>query len=137
MGVIGVAVREEHRIDAPRAGLEQLLAQIRRGIDEQDRAAILHQDRNPAAAVLGVRRIARAPIAADPRHAPGRAAAQHRDTHQAVSGGRAFANSRKKFAVVARASSSGVTPLSSATSAAVWVMKAGSLRLPRNGTGAR
>jgi glycolate oxidase FAD binding subunit len=46
-------------------------------------------------------------------------------------------NRRKKFSVVLAASSSGVRPSVSARTAAVWATKAGSLRLPRCGGGAR
>jgi hypothetical protein len=49
----------------------------------------------------------------------------------------AFVNSRKKFSVVAAAIASGATPFSSASMFAVCTTKAGSLRLPRKGCGAR
>ena len=53
------------------------------------------------------------------------------------SGRRAFVNSRKKLSVVSSATSSAVSPSVSASTAAVCATKAGSLRLPRFGTGAR
>src|SRR6185437_11578160 len=122
-----MAVREEHGIDAGDAGIEHLLAQVGRCVDEHGGARLLDQDRDAPPAVLRVLGIAIAPIAADARHTPRRSAAEHRHPHQDASGGFALVKSVKKFAVVASASASGEMPLSSATSAAVWVMKAGAL----------
>src|SRR5205085_26862 len=51
--------------------------------------------------------------------------------------GCAWRNSAKKFAVVARPMAATSTPRSRATSSATWRTKAGSLVLPRCGTGAR
>src|ERR1035438_4506778 len=48
-----------------------------------------------------------------------------------------FSSSRSKFAVVTSAMRSGSTPRTSARRRAVSTIKAGSLRLPRLGTGAR
>ena len=80
-----------------------------------------------------------AALAPYPRYATRRAAAQDRHPHLAAStlARSALANSRKKLSVVAASSSATPTPLSSATLAAVWATKAGSLVLPRLGTGAR
>lgn len=54
-----------------------------------------------------------------------------------LSGRDTLANSRKKLSLVACASSAISICLSAATAAAVWTTKAGSLRFPRFGTGAR
>ncbi len=52
-------------------------------------------------------------------------------------GGGSLEKSRSTLALVAAAKASGSTPLTSASARAVWATKAGSLRLPRCGTGAR
>ncbi len=137
MQVVGMGMGEQHGVERGDAGIEQLLAQIGRGVDEEPRPALLHHHRAAPPAVARVPQIAGAPLAADARHAPGRAAAQHRYAHETAAGRRALSKSRKKFSLVAWASAATETPLSSASSAAVWTMKAGSLRLPRIGTGAR
>ena len=49
----------------------------------------------------------------------------------------AFENSRKKLSVLARPRAALETSFSPATTAAVWLTKAGSLRFPRIGIGAR
>src|SRR6185437_1950848 len=125
MQMIGMSMREQHRVERRDMRVEEL------------RPPLLHHDRAAPAPVARIGRIAGAPVATDARHAPGRPAAQHRYAHETASGRRALLKSRKKFSLVAWASASTDTPLSSARSFAVWTMKAGSLRLPRNGTGAR
>src|SRR5262245_49540083 len=73
---------------------------------------------------------------AQARHAARGTASQY-PNFQRHAGRWTLENSRKKFSVVAAASWSSATPFSSASILAVWTTKAGSLVLPRNGTGAR
>src|SRR6185503_17390823 len=123
------------------ARVEQLLAQIRRGVDQHRSRSAAEQQRAPPAAVLRIFRIAGAPVpcpvrAAQARHSGRGTAAQYRGdecSHERF----AFAKRRKKLPVVALASSSGLISLSSASIAAVNTTKAGSLRLPRLPCGAR
>ena len=74
VGVVGVVVGEEHSIDGGDLGIEKLLAQVGRGVDQYPRppAWPLALDERAAAAatVLGVRGIARSPQRPDARHAP-------------------------------------------------------------------
>ena len=56
---------------------------------------------------------------------------------QRLAGGCALANNRKKFSVVARSISATGRPLDLGQPGGDWATKAGSLRLPRYGTGAR
>src|SRR6185437_7330415 len=82
MRVVGVFVRVKHRLDAVDPGVEQLLAQVAPGVDDDTgglRAAggaPFEEQRTAAPAVAGVGRIATAPDIADARHAPGRSAAE-------------------------------------------------------------
>ena len=138
MHVIGMGMRVNERIDAAYFRIQELLSEIRRGIDQNGRAVLLDQDRSPAASVARIIGVAGAPIATNSRHAPGWSAAENGHFHETIAAGRfALLKRRKKFSLVARPSSSTETPLSSATFAAVWTMKAGSLVLPRKGIGAR
>src|SRR5437773_788478 len=121
MRVVGVLVRVEHGIEPVGIGIEKLLAQIGSRIDEHARdaagTAALDQERAAAAAVLRIGGIARAPAGAGPRHAAGRAAAENREgqAHAAAAAARGtFENNLKKFSVVWRAISSGITPRTSA-----------------------
>src|SRR5262249_42508502 len=125
MQMIGMGMGQDDRVETVDLGGKQLLAQIGRGVDQHGLAAALDQQRGAAPAVARVRRVAGAPIGTDRRHAGRRTAAEERRLHGA--GGTALAKSRKKFAVVAAASASGVTPFSAATKAAVAATKAGSL----------
>ena len=122
--VIGMFMGVEHRIDLVDVGIQQLVAEVRRGVDQHRRAAGLDQDRRPAAAVLRVVRVAHAPPVADRGHPARRPAAKHPHPHEATVadaavGASALVNRRKKFSVEMRANSSAVSPLSSATLAAV------------------
>src|SRR5262249_35723534 len=92
-----------------------------------------HRDAAPTIAPVGG--IAPAPVRADRRDTGGGAAAEDGYPHRVS--GIAFVNSRKKFSRVTAASCPGSMPLSVATAAAGAATKAGSLRLPRYGTGAR
>ena len=137
--LIGVLMGPDHRVDALDLGIQQLRAHIGRRVDQYGLAAILDQDRAAPTPVARVTRVGGAPLplallAAQPRHATGGAAAQDGHPHAPRS---ALANRRKKFSVVAASSSPTLMPFNSATLAAVWVTKAGSLVLPRFGTGAR
>ncbi len=143
MGLVGVLMGEKHRIDMIDIGVEQLLAQIGRGIDHHPRHAAFalqlgHQRAAPAP-VLWVGRVAGAPAECRTRHPRRRTAAQdgERQRHAASSCRGTLVNSLKKLSVVAFASSSKLTPLISASALAVSTTKAGSLRLPRNFPGAR
>ena len=79
--VIGMVVGVEHAIDPTDAGVEQLLAEVGRGVDQDRgvaaRAVAFDQQRAAPAPILRVGGIARAPMIADPRHAAGRAAAEN------------------------------------------------------------
>ena len=126
------------------AGLDQLLAEIRRGVDEDrgrlSAAEALDQRRAASAAVLRVGRIAGAPSLPDPRHAGGRAAAEDGQTKGHRARPPADCSLGKTLSVLARvaaASASGSSPSASATTCAVETTKAGSLRRPRWGMGAR
>src|SRR3974377_11993 len=65
MGMVRMGVGEEYPIEPIHTGIEKLLTQIGRGIDQNARdsgtSAALNQKRGPAAAVLGVSGIAIAP----------------------------------------------------------------------------
>ena len=118
MGVVGVFMGVEHAVDPIDAGVEQLLTQIRRGVDEDAGAAAvgahaLDQDGAAPAPVLRIFGVAMAPAEPRARHAAGKAAAEHGDgkRHAAAAELRGtLLNRRKKFSVVWRAISSGVTP---------------------------
>src|SRR5262245_30503138 len=79
-------VGPQHGVDTAHAGIDQLLAQVWRGVDQKGLALILDQDRAAAAPVLRVGRIASAPVAgavlaADAWHAARRAAAEDGQAH--------------------------------------------------------
>src|SRR3954452_23006903 len=130
---MGVGI--DHRAQPCHPGRDQLLADIRPAIDHDSDAAIFNQNRRTAASVLRVGGSASPPIATDQRNAGGAAGPENRDPHDTGAGIRL--KRRRKFSVVRAASSSTGMPLTSATTAAVWATKAGSLRLPRLGIGAR
>ncbi len=75
MGLVGMLVGEEHRIETVDFGVDQLLAQIGRGVDHDAGDAVagtlLHQQRTAAAAVFGIVGIAAAPAERRARHAGG------------------------------------------------------------------
>jgi hypothetical protein len=108
------------------AGIDQLLAQIRRCVDEDSgRAAgpeALEEHRAAAAAILGVCRIACSPPLPDPRHSGGRAAAEDGQTKGQCDRPGDDSSLGKMLSVLARvaaASASGVSPRASATTLAV------------------
>ncbi len=118
MGVVGVLMGVEHAVDPIDAGVEQLLAQVRRGVDQDAGAAAvggfaLDQDGAAPAPVLRVGGVAMAPAEPRTRNAAGKAAAEDGDgkRHAAAAELRGtLLNRRKKFSVVWRAISSVETP---------------------------
>ena len=115
MAMVGVIVRPEYRVDLVDRVVEQLLAQVGRGIDKQPRAILaFDQDRDPRAAVLRFPRIAFAPVVADPGN-PRRGARTEDDQLHVP----AFVNSERKLRVVFPASVSTLSPRRFATKAAV------------------
>ena len=97
---------EQHGVELLRPGVEKLLAQIGRRVDQDGAAVMLDEDRDAAPAVPRLGRIALAPIAADQRHAARRAAAEDPDFMRrpgAAPGSAALSNKRKKFSVVTSA----------------------------------
>ena len=78
--VIGVAVREEDRVDARDAVRQRLLPQVGRGVDQDRRAVVdVDVDRRPQPRVARIGRPAHRARAADHRHAVRRAGAEERD----------------------------------------------------------
>ena len=103
--MIGMGMRPDHRIQRRNPCIQHLRHQIGAGIDQHTGHGTaldpVDQDRAAAAAVFRITGVAGAPIAADPRHPPGRAAAQDGDADHAL----AFQNSRSKLAEVCAAKS--------------------------------
>ncbi len=81
VGVVGVLVGVEHGVDTIDLGVEQLLAEIDAGVDQDSRwlfntlRPAFDQERAAAAAVARIRGIADAPVIADARDAAGGTAA--------------------------------------------------------------
>src|SRR5262249_58724405 len=75
VGMVGMLMRIEHGVEPIDLGVKQLLAQIRRRIDQDTgnarAGAALDQKRGAAPAVLGIARIAVAPAERWTRHAAG------------------------------------------------------------------
>ena len=75
VSVVGVGMAQKDAVEPLHAGVDQLLAQIGRGVDQdRGRAAgpeAFDKHRAAATTVLWVRRIAGAPPLRDPRHAAG------------------------------------------------------------------
>src|SRR5688572_1532544 len=105
VAMIGVIVRPEHRVDPVDPGGQQLAAQVGCGVDQDPRPVVaFDDDRNAAAAIFWLCRVAQAPIVSDLGH-PGRGArAQHDELHAA-----ALPNSRKKLALVVSPNAAGST----------------------------
>src|ERR1700678_2859591 len=144
VGLVGMLMGQEHGVDVVNMGIDQLLAQIRRGIDHDPRYSaircLLGQQRATAAAVPGIVGIARAPAERRARHTGGGSAAENGQGQRhaaAFTGGGTLLNRRKKFAVVRSDISCSETPRASASTLAISTTYAGSLRLPRNLPGAR
>ena len=80
--MVGMVVGPDHRVDVADIGVEQLLAQVGAGVDQDPRrrrGSTRIETRAAAVARLG--RVAVAPVIADPRHAGRRAAAEHPQLH--------------------------------------------------------
>ena len=90
MGVVGVLVGVEDAVDPIDLGIEKLLAQIGRGIDQDpgDAAGVmtLDQKRRAAAAVFRIVGIAGAPTQRRPRHAGGGPAAENGEFQRHAAG---------------------------------------------------
>jgi hypothetical protein len=76
---------EEHPVEPIDLGLEELLAQVRRGIDQHagDAGSLppFHQERRPPPTVLGIAGITRPPAERRTRDATRGAAAEDREPH--------------------------------------------------------
>ena len=83
VGVVGMLVCIEYRVEPIDAGVDKLLAQVGRRIDQHTGnagpAATLDQERRAAALVLRIIGIADAPAERRTRHAAGGATAEDRD----------------------------------------------------------
>ena len=75
VGLVGVLMGQKHGVDVIDLGIDQLLAQVGRGIDHDPRGAVragaLDQQRAAAAAVFWIVGIAGAPAERRARHAGG------------------------------------------------------------------
>src|SRR5262249_27892360 len=129
MGVVGMLRGEEHRIKPVHLGVEKLLAQVGRSIDQHssdpDSVAPFNQQRRPPTAVSGVARIAGPPAQRGARNAARGTGAEDREARCHATRGQAGADCvslsapaarggtlrkrRKKFSLVCRAISSGAT----------------------------
>src|ERR1700722_20367523 len=125
MGLIGMLMGQKYRIDVIDIGVDQLLAQIGRGVDQDPGEAVipaaLDQQRAAAAAVFRVVGIAGAPAERRTRNA-GRGSGTENgqgQRHADASANGTFENSRKKFSVVWREISSSETPRVSASTLAI------------------
>src|ERR1700722_2389935 len=143
MGLVGMLMGQEHRVDVIDLGVDQLLAQVGRGVDHDPRHALiggpLGEQRAAAAAIFRVGGIARPPPERRTGNTGRGPAAEDRQPHRhaAAFGAGTLSNRRKKFSVVWREISSSETPRASASTFATSTTYAGSLRLPRNLPGAR
>ena len=120
VGLVGMLVGQKHRVDVIDFCIDQLLAQVGRGVDHDPRRALpvglFDHQRAAAAAVFGIVGIAGAPAERGARDAGRRAAAEdcQCQTHAATGCG-TFENRRKKFSDVWREISSSETPRVSAS----------------------
>ncbi len=116
MHVVGVVVGEDDRVEIAAARVDELLAHVRAGVDQDAGAALgadaLHQQGAAAPPVQRVRRVAGAPVRPlrpDARHAARGAGAEdgeaQRVGHQAPAPA-ALAKRRSKFSEVAAQNSS-------------------------------
>src|SRR5882724_4530135 len=124
MGLISMLMRQKHSIDVIDIGINQLLAQIGRGIDHEPRdPAIpgpLDEQRAAAAAVFRIVGIAGSPPERGTRDASRGSAAENSQAqrHAVASAAGTLENRRKKFSVVWREISSNETPRVSASTLA-------------------
>ncbi len=144
VGLVGVVVGVEHRVHAADAGRGGLLAELRRGVDHHgglggpvDVGAAAHQHRAAGAAVPRIGRVAHAPVAVRTRHAAGGPAAQDGELQRRAHGLGIRSNRPKNASSVLDSASVRLQPRTSANFARICGRKAGSLRRPRTGTGAR
>ena len=107
VGVVGVLVGNQHRVEPFHIGRKKLFAQVRAGVDQNTGRAplpgLLDQQTTAPPPVLWIIRIARAPAGSRTRHAAGGSAAKDREAqaHAATLAGRGtLENRRKKFSVV-------------------------------------
>ena len=140
--VVGVRMGDQHAVEPLDAGVDQLLAQIGRGVDERQWSRRSGPCARPAPSSGGggcagwpdrrrpspARRAARRPEEPQPRM-----------VRRRLNGARlrpapSLAKTRSVLARVASASASGAMPCAPASARAVATTKAGSLRLPRCGT---
>src|ERR1700682_175921 len=125
MGLIGMLMRQKHRIDVIDIGIDQLFAQIGRGIDHDPRdpaiVSPLDEQRAAAAAVFRIIGIAGAPAERGTRDAGRGSAAEYSQAqrHAVASEAGTLENRRKKFSVVWREISSNETPRVSASTLAI------------------
>src|ERR1700760_4866909 len=81
MGLVGMLMGEKNRVDMIDTGIDQLLAQIRRGVDDDPGrpgfAGSLHQKRAAASSAFWIVRIAGAPAECRSRAAGRRSAAEN------------------------------------------------------------
>src|SRR5580693_5676791 len=125
MGLVGMLMSQEHGVDVVDIGVDQLLAQIGRGIDHDPGYAALRcplgKQGAAAAAVPGIVGIACAPAERRARHAGGGSAAENcqGQRHAAAFAGGTLLNRRKKFAVVWSDISCKETPRDSASTLAI------------------
>ena len=135
--VVGMRVGEQDRVDARVAGRQQLVADVRPGVDQEVEPVLLDENGAALAPVLRIVGIAPAPAGMAERGNPDRGArAEHGDPHDAPCSMRW--NSRRVLSAVRRAISAASTPLTSASRARVCTTNPGSLRLTlRIGSGVR
>src|SRR3954468_13123875 len=132
VAMIGMVVGPDHCLDVVDVGIEQLLAKVRAGVDQDPHPLPRDQDRRPPPPFPRLGGIALPPVVADARHPRRGARAEDADLHQAP-----FANRIRKFPDVRSARPSTDSPRKSARKRAVSATNAGSHGLPRCGTGAR
>ena len=81
VGLVGMLVGEEHRVDMIDLGVDQLLAQVGRGVDQDTRDSAfpraLDEQRAAAAAVFRIFGVARTPAERGTRNAGGGSAAEN------------------------------------------------------------
>src|SRR5215813_2972810 len=105
MDVVGMLVGIEHTVERIDVGVEELFAQVRRGIDQHAglgavRSRAIDQNRATSAPVLGVAGVTSPPPRSGPRNASGKAAAQNRDRKRHAAAAEicgTLLNRRKKF----------------------------------------
>src|SRR6202011_1187712 len=147
MNMVGMRMGQQDAVEPADAEPKQLFAKVRRHVDEYlgrgaVLAGVLDEDRTAPAPVFGIIAIAGAPALADARNPTGGSAAEDREgeahaTAAPVAGAGILANKRSALALVSAAIVCGETPFTSASTWAVAATNAGSLRLPRKGTGAK